>query len=152
MNESSLREWAAVAVAFGLLRDGARSPTIASPPYQWVRGGGSTGVNRLSDIPVADVPLLSSEQITAFGAAAVNPSAERLAALTATQIAAIDAPIVRYCVSKLRLEQQLALSAEQIAAFNEWSLFTALPRSRSRSSRPQRSRASGLRSRTRPTG
>jgi len=128
MNESTVREWAPVAVAFGLLRDGEKAPTIAAQPYQWVPGGGgSTGVYRLSDIPVADVPLLTPEQITAFGAEAVNASADHLAALTATQVAAIDAPNVRYWVGKLSLEQQLALSAVQIAAFNEWSLFTALP-------------------------
>jgi endoglucanase len=128
MNESTVREWAAVAVAFGLARDGSALPQPAERPYAWTPGaGGSTTIYRLGDLPAADVPLLTPVQITAFGTAALDASDAHIAALTPMQVAAIDAPDLRYWVGRLNLEQQLALTAEQIAAFNQWSLYTALP-------------------------
>ncbi|NBC15523.1 MAG: hypothetical protein GVY09_19700 [Gammaproteobacteria bacterium] len=76
---------------------------------------------------MTDVPLVSPAQITAFGPAALDASAAHLAALTLEQVAALDAPDSRYWVARLSREQQLALTPEQIAAFEQWSLFTALP-------------------------
>ncbi|WP_462329638.1 glycoside hydrolase family 9 protein [Thiohalocapsa halophila] len=128
MNETTVREWAAVAVAFGLVRDGASLPPPATSIYAWTPGdGGSTTIYRLGDLPVTDVPLVSPAQITAFGPAALDASAAHLAALTLEQVAALDAPDSRYWVARLSREQQLALTPEQIAAFEQWSLFTALP-------------------------
>jgi endoglucanase len=128
MNESTVREWAAVATAFGLVRDGGALPPAAAALYGWTPGsGGSTAIYRLGDLPVADVPLLTPEQIGAFGGAALDASDAHVAALTPAQVAAIDAPDSRYWVARLSLEQQLALTAAQIAGFNAWSLFTALP-------------------------
>jgi hypothetical protein len=128
MNESTVREWAAVATAFGLVRDGSALPPAAAMPYAWTPGsGGTTAIYRLGDLPVADVPLLTPAQITAFGPAALDASDAHIAALTPVQVAALDAPDSRYWVARLSLEQQLALTAAQIAAFNQWSLFTALP-------------------------
>ena len=71
--------------------------------------------------------MLSAEQITAFGDSVGYASNAHLAALTSEQVAAILAPGVRYWVAKLSLEQQLSLTPEQIAAFTQWSLYTALP-------------------------
>ncbi len=128
MNESTVREWAAVAVAFGLVRDGASLPPVAASPYAWTpAGGGSTTIYRLGDLPVADVPLVTPAQITALGAAALDASDAHIAMLTSEQIPALAAPDSRYWVGRLSLEQQLALAPAQIAAFNQWSLFTALP-------------------------
>ncbi|MCG6942355.1 MAG: glycoside hydrolase family 9 protein, partial [Thiohalocapsa sp.] len=128
MNETTVREWAAVAVGFGLVADGADLPAPAAAPYAWHPGsGGTTTLYRLSDLPVADVPRLTPEQITTFGAAALDASDAHIAALTPAQVAAIDAPTIRYWVGRLSLTQQLALTPEQIAAFEQWSLFTALP-------------------------
>ena len=128
MNESTVRETAAIAVAFGLLRDGSITLPRLQPRYAWTPGAErSTTIYRLDDIPVADIPDLTPAQIAAFGADAVLASAERIAALTPVQVAAIDAPGTPYWVSKLGPDQQSALTADQIAAFTQWSLFTALP-------------------------
>ncbi|MEA1048321.1 glycoside hydrolase family 9 protein [Lamprobacter modestohalophilus] len=128
MNESTVREMAAVASAFGLMRDASLVAPLSEPLYAWEPGGGgSTSIYRLNDIPVADVPLLTPVQITAFGAEAVLATDDRLAALTPAQVAAIDAPTVPYWVAKLSLTQQFALTAAQISAFEQWSLLTALP-------------------------
>ena len=128
MNESTVREWGAVAVAFGLVRDGANLPAPAAEPYAWTPGAGaSTTLYRLGDLPVADVPLVTPAQITALGAAALDASDAHIAMLQPAQIAALNAPDSRYWVARLCLEQQLALTPAQIAAFNQWSLFTALP-------------------------
>lgn len=111
MNETTVREWAAVAVAFGLVRDGASLPPPATSIYAWTPGdGGSTTIYRLGDLPVTDVPLVSPAQITAFGPAALDASAAHLAALTLEQVAALDAPDSRYWVGCLSREQQLALT------------------------------------------
>jgi len=128
MSESTVREWAAVAAAFGLLRNAA-SPVVASErPYAWTaRQERSTTIYRLDDIPVADVPQLTPEQITGFGAGVGIASDAHLAALTPAQVAAIAAPDEPYWVARLSLTQQLALTPAQIAAFAQWSLFTALP-------------------------
>jgi hypothetical protein len=128
MNESTVREWASVAVGFGLLRD-ARSPVVVGDqPYAWTpMAHASTNVLRLNDIPPADVPLLTTAQIAAFGAGVGFSTNAHLAALTPTQVAAINAPGAPYWVAKLSLEQQLSLTPEQIAAFTQWSLYTALP-------------------------
>jgi hypothetical protein len=128
MNESTVREMAAVATAFGVMRDASIAPPLHSPAYQWTPGTNvSTTLYRLNDIPVADVPGVTPEQIAAFGAEAVLASADRLAVLSADQVAAIDAPDVPYWVEKLSPLQRQALTAGQIAAFNQWSLFTHLP-------------------------
>ena len=127
MNETTVREWAAVAVAFGLVRDATALPEPAGT-YAWTPGaGGSTTLYRLGDLPVADVPLVTPAQIVAFGAAALDASDAHIAALTPDQIAALSAPDSRYWVGRLSLAQQLALTPTQIAAFNQWSLLTALP-------------------------
>jgi endoglucanase len=128
MSESTVREWAPVAVVFGLLRDAASPPQPAPAPYAWSPGsGGSTTIYRLGDIPVADVPDLTPAQIAAFGSEVTTASDAHIAALTPAQVAAIDAPDTHYWVQRLSPEQRLALTAGQIAAFNVWSLFTPLP-------------------------
>lgn len=128
MNESTVREMAAVAAAFGLMRNAALDAPIQDPVYAWTPGeAASTTIYRLDDIPVADVPAVPPAQITAFGAEAVLASQDRLAALTPEQIAAIDAPTTPYWVERLSPSQRLALTAAQIQRFQEWSLFTALP-------------------------
>lgn len=127
MNETTVREWAAVAMAFGLVRDGTALPEPAAD-YAWAPGtGGSTTLYRLGDLPATDVPLVTPAQITAFGPAALDASDAHIAALTLEQVAALDAPNSRYWVARLSPEQQLALTPAQIAAFEQWSLFTALP-------------------------
>ncbi|MCF7989875.1 MAG: glycoside hydrolase family 9 protein [Thiohalocapsa sp.] len=128
MNESTVREWAPVAAAFGLLRFAASPPLIAARPYTWSpQASTQTVIYRLGDVPVADVPLLTPAHIAALGSEAVNGSSAHLAALTGEQVAAIDAPSLAYWVAKLSVEQRLALTADQIAAFTHSSLFVPLP-------------------------
>ena len=128
MSESTVREWATVAVVFGLLRDAADPPAPAKSLYVWTPGsGGGTAIYRLGDIPVADVPYLTPAQIAAFGTEVTTASDAHIAALMPVQVAAIDAPDTHYWVQRLSLDQQLALTPEQIEAFDAWSLFTALP-------------------------
>jgi endoglucanase len=131
MNEGTIREAGLTAVAFGLMRDGSSPPTMSATPYDWEAGHPKSGkVYALKDIPLADVPLLTPEQITAFGAnVGIAPTAWSQA-LTPAQAAAIDAPTIPYWVGKLDPESAEALTAEQIAAFQQWSLFTALPPSK----------------------
>lgn len=131
MNESTVREWAPVAISFGLLRDAEKPVQVSDRPYAWTpHATTATGVIRLHDIPPADVPLLTAAQITAFGDSVAYASSDHLAALTPAQVAAIAAPAMPYWVAKLSLEQQLSLTPAQIAAFTHWSLYTALPAAR----------------------
>lgn len=89
MSESTVREWAPVAVSFGLLRDAAQPVSVSAQPYAWTpRTNASTNVYRLDDIPPADVALLSAEQITAFGDSVGYASNAHLAVLTSEQVAA----------------------------------------------------------------
>ena len=128
MSEGTIREAALTAVAFGLMRDTGSPPTVSDTPTDWEAGHPkATKVYGFQDIPLADVPLLTAAQIAAFGASVgVAPNAW-LAALTPAQAAAIDASTVPYWVAKLAPDSAQALTAAQIATFQQWSLLTALP-------------------------
>jgi hypothetical protein len=128
MNEGTVREAALTAVAFGLLRDSDSHPVTADVPYGWDPGEPKRArVLDLTDIPLADVPLLRPDQIAAFGYRVGVAHPDWLRALGREQLAAIDAPAIPYWVGKLDPDQRLALTPEQIAGFEQWSLFTALP-------------------------
>jgi endoglucanase len=128
MSEGTVQEAAYVAVAFGLLRDGSAPVPLADPAYAWdpehPKGG---KVYNLTDLPPAEVPYLTPAQITAFGEAVGVAGNAWLAQLTPAQVAAIAAPNTPYWVARLSASQQEALTGEQIAAFVQWSLMTALP-------------------------
>jgi hypothetical protein len=131
MNEGTVREAALTAAAFSLLSDGDAPPVVADPPYDWSPDAPKRAqVLHLTDIPLAEVALLTPAQITAFGASVGLADPDWLRALSAEQVAGIDAPTTPYWVAKLERDQQLALTPGQIVGFEHWSLFTALPAER----------------------
>jgi hypothetical protein len=130
MNEGTIREAGLTAVAFGLMRDGSRPPRVDGN-YSWVAGQPKAAkVYGLKNMRLEDVPLLFPEQITAFGGSVGIAPAEWIAALTLVQVSAIDAPTIPYWVAKLSPESAEALTADQIALFETFSLFIALPPSK----------------------
>ncbi len=104
---------------------------LADPPYDWdpehPKGG---KVYNLTDLPPAEVPYLTPAQITLLGGSVGVAGDAWLAQLTQAQVAAIAAPNTPYWVARLSASQQEGLTGEQIAAFVQWSLMTALPSSK----------------------
>lgn len=131
MSEGTVQEAAYVAVAFGLLRDETAALPLAEPAYAWDPAHPKGGtVYNITDLPLTEVPYLTPAQITAFGSSVGLAAAPWLNALTPPQVAAIAAPTIAYWVGRLSAAQREALTAQQISAFQQWSLLTALPPSK----------------------